>query len=190
MTNRYNQLLILEEVKDNNRLKYKVQCDCGKIELKRKDYVTSGRSKSCKSCASKKTAKNFPPPINRKGCYNLSGTHFSSIKHGALRRNISFNLTPEFLWELFINQKGLCAITGIPIILTTDLKNQNVNWDIITASLDRIDNTIGYEPNNVWWVHKEVNRFKNNYSMEDLLYWCKLILNKHDNSDPSINLKD
>ena len=118
MTYKYNQLLILEEVKDKNRLKYKVQCDCGKIELKRKDYVTSGRSKCCKSCSSKNTAKNFPPPINRKGCSNLSGTHFSAIKHGALRRNINFNLTPEFLWELFNNQKGLCALTGIPIILT------------------------------------------------------------------------
>ena len=188
---KFNNLTILEVVRDKNRLKYKVQCDCGKIELKRKDHVTSGRAKSCKSCASKKTAEKYPPPVNKTGYGNLSGTHFSTIKHGALRRNKKFNLNPQFLWELFEYQNGLCALTGIPIILTTDIKvDKNVNWDIITASLDRKDNNKGYEPNNVWWVHKQVNRLKNNYSIQDLIYWCKLILNKHGNFEPSADLND
>lgn len=184
--NKYNQLTVLEEVKHNNRIMYKVQCDCGKVEIKRKDWVRSGRTTSCKSCASKRTAKQYPPPINRKGCSGLSGTHFLSIKNGALRRNIPFDLTPEVLWKLYENQKGLCALTNVPIILVNKIKNQNVDWSIITASLDRIDNNKGYEIGNVWWVHKEVNRLKNNYSLEELLYWSKLLLEKHGNPDPSV----
>lgn len=184
--NKYNQLTVLEEVKHNNRLMWKVQCDCGKVEIKRKDWVRTGRTTSCKSCASKRTAKNHPPPINRKGCDGLSGTHFLSIKNRALRRNLEFSLTPKFLWELYETQQGRCALTNLPIVLTNSIKNQNVNWDIVTASLDRIDSTKGYTEDNVQWVHKEINRLKNNYSLEELLYWSKLLLEKHGNPDPSV----
>ncbi len=184
--NKYNQLTVLEEVNQNKRWMFKVQCDCGKVEIKRKDWVVSGWTTSCKSCASKRTAKKFPPPVNRKGCFGLSGTHFLSIKNGAEKRNIDFKLTPEFLWKLYENQKGLCALTNLPIVLTNKIKNQNVDWDVITASLDRIDNTKSYTEDNVWWVHKTVNRLKNNYSLEELLYWSKLLLEKHGNPDPSV----
>jgi hypothetical protein len=183
--NIYNDLTILEEVKHNNRLLWKVQCSCGKVELKRKDYVQKGRATSCKSCASKKTALLHPPPINRTGCGGLSGTHFLHIKYGALRRNIEFSISPKYLWELYKTQNGLCALTGLPIVLEAKLKQQNVNWDVITASVDRIDSTLGYVNGNVWWVHKEINRLKNNYSLEELLYWSKLLLAKHGNPDPS-----
>lgn len=184
--NKYNQLTVLEEVKHKDRLMYRVQCDCGKVEIKRKDWVHSGRATSCKSCASKRTALSFPPPVNRKGCSGLSGTHFLAIKFGAKRRNISFKLTPTYLWDLFEKQHGRCALTGLPIVLVNKIKNQNVDWDIVTASLDRIDNTKGYEVGNVWWVHKKINRLKNNYSLEELLYWSKLLLDKHGNPDPSV----
>lgn len=184
--NRYNQLTVLEEVKHKNRLMYKVQCDCGKVEIKRKDWVKSGRTTSCKSCASKRTAKNYPPPINFKGIGGLSKTHFSYIKHCAKIRNIPFSLSIEFLWNLYIKQKGLCALTNIPITLEVAIKDCNVDWNIITASLDRIDSTKPYIESNVWWVHKRINRLKNNYSLEELLYWSKLLLEKHGNPDPSV----
>ena len=185
--NKYNQLIVLEEVKHKNRLMWKVQCDCGKVEIKRKDWVRDGRTTSCKSCASKRTAVNYPPPINYKGVGGLSKTHYSTIKHGASRRGIFWEgLSLEFLWNLFEQQKGCCALTGIPIVLSPVYKNSNPNYDIITASLDRIDSSKGYTENNVWWVHKEINRLKNNYSLEELLYWSKLLLAKHGNPDPSV----
>src|SRR3990167_3576298 len=135
--NKYNQLTVLEEVKHKGRLMYRTQCDCGRIDIKRKDWVISGRTTSCKNCASKRTALNYPPPIHRTGCCGLSGTHYLSIKAGAARRAIPFNLSAEFLWNLFEEQKGLCALTGLPLMLTASIKSNNVNWDIITASLDR-----------------------------------------------------
>lgn len=182
---KYNQLTILEEVYHNKRWMFKTQCDCGSIDIKRKDWVLTGRTTSCKSCASKRTAKKYPPPVNFKGIGGLSKTHYSTIKNGADRRNIPFNVSIEFLWDLYEKQKGICALTNIPITLSPAIKDCNVNWDVITASVDRIDSTKGYEVGNVWWVHKEVNRLKNNYSLQDLVYWCKLIVNTHGNPDPS-----
>lgn len=180
-----NRLTILGEVNQDKRWKYKVQCECGKIEIKRKDWVESGRTTSCKSCASKRTAKRYPPPVNRTGCQGLSGTHYISIKSGAIRRNISFEVSPEFLWELFEKQNRKCALTGTTLVLENKIKNNNVDWDVITASLDRKDNSKGYTEDNVWWVHKTVNRLKNNYSLEELLYWSRLLLDKHGNPEPN-----
>ena len=85
---------ILEEVKNNNRNMYKVQCDCGKIELRRPTHVASGRTKSCKSCSAKLTVSKHPMPVHRTGCGGLSGTHYLSIKSGAERRNLMFEVTP------------------------------------------------------------------------------------------------
>lgn len=183
--NKYNQLIVLEEVKHNGRLMYRTQCDCGRVDLKRKDWVISGRTTSCKSCASKRTAKLHPPPVTKKGYGELSGTHFLAIKNGALRRGLSFELTPKFLWELYEQQEGLCALTGLRLHLDRSLKKQNVNWDVISASLDRKDSSKHYTEDNVQWVHKEINRLKNNYSLEELLYWSRLLLSKHGNPDPS-----
>lgn len=183
---KYNQLTILEEINHNKRWMYKVQCDCGKIEIKRKDWVVSGRTKSCKSCSSKLTATNYPPPVNRTGYKELSGTHYLHIKNGALNRQICFDVTAKFLYELWIQQDCCCALTGIPIYLTNKIKNNNPDWTAITASVDRIDSNLGYTKDNVWWVHKNVNRLKNNYSLNELLFWCKLIVDTHGNPDPSV----
>lgn len=170
--------------KDHRKLLH-VICKCGSVDFKQERYLLNGKCTSCKSCASKKTAKKFPPPVRRTGYGELSGTHFISIKAGAAKRRLSFNISAEFLWNLFEKQGGICALTGVPIILNRSLKNNNVDWDVITASVDRIDSQIGYEEGNIWWVHKEVNRLKNNYSIDTLLYWAKLLVNKHGNPEPS-----
>ena len=89
------------------------------MEIKRKDWVISGRTTSCKSyvpvSAPLRTIHHL---LIAKGCQKgLSGTHFLSIKNGALRRKIAFNLTPEFLWELYGKQDGRCALTNLPLTL-------------------------------------------------------------------------
>lgn len=157
---------------DKKRM-FKVVCSCGKVEFKRATHLESGRCVSCKSCASKRTAKKCPPPVNYKGLGELSGVRFSAIKHCAIRRGMPFNLTIEYLLELFNSQGGLCALTGEPLSLRS------------TASVDRIDNTKGYEIGNVWWTTKIANRLKNNYSMEELLHLCRKILLIHGNPEPS-----
>lgn len=153
--------------KDGKRLAH-VRCACGKAEYKRLYHLKIGRCTSCKSCASKRTAVKCPPPVNRTGCAGLSGTYWVQLRAGAKRRGIAFDLTPEYAWSLFT---GKCALTGVDVTLTPKSK---------TASLDRIDNDKGYEEGNVWWVHKEVNRLKNNYQLADLYKWCELLLCERD----------
>ena len=182
---KFNKLTVLDTIVQNKRKYYQVQCDCGRIDLKRKDWVESGRTKMCKPCSAKLTASKYPPPVNRTGYEGLSGTHYLSIKFGAKRRNIGFDVTPKFLWELYLQQNKKCALSGEDIVLVNKIKDQNVDWSIITASLDRIDSNQGYTTDNVQWVHKRINLLKNDFTEKELLYWAKKIVEKHGNPEPS-----
>jgi hypothetical protein len=50
----------------------------------------------------------------------------------------------------------------------------NVNKET-TASLDRIDSSKGYIKTNVQWVHKKVNKMKQDTSVDEFKHYCKLI---------------
>ena len=105
-----------------------------------------------------------------KGVGNLSGSYYASLRKGAEIRNLTFNVSKEFLWDLFNKQNGKCALSGVDINLEKHFKNGKQ-----TASLDRIDNKRGYEEDNVQWVHKNINLFKRGYDEKKLFDYCKKI---------------
>jgi hypothetical protein len=156
---------ILENIYGNkNGSEVKVKCECGKIYTLRKQALKSGEVKRCMKCASKDRQLNL-----RKGIGEMSGSYFRSLIRGAKSRNIGFNITKEEIYNLFLKQNKKCALTGIYLIL------DNYKLSSGTASLDRIDSSKGYEINNVQWIHKDLNKLKNNLTIEKLLYWAKLI---------------
>lgn len=123
------------------------------------ENITSGLSKNCVNCGRLKI---------RKGYRELSGSKWSDIKRTAYKKNLDFNITKKYIWELYEKQNYKCALTGVHITLGYDRKD--------TASLDRIDSKKGYIMNNVWWVHKTVNQIKWTLDVNELLEWCKKIL--------------
>lgn len=165
--------------KSSRRRFYRVRCSCGYEGHRRADWVDDGRSIECKVCASKRTARVHGMPSSFRGVGGLSMTHFSSIKHGAVRRGVPFDITIDFAWDLFKKQQGVCALSGELLVLEAKIRNSSVDWGIITASLDRIDSSKGYTEDNVWWVHKDYNRFKNNYTMDKFLEMCRKVHEKH-----------
>ena len=173
-----------EQVTDNKRKWISVVCDCGARCTRRLDHLMSGRTKSCKSCSAKRTAKEHPMPSSANYCGDLGKTFFSRFKIGADLRGLSFNITQEYVWDLFVKQNYKCALSGVPINLSTKIRNSAPDYSVFTASLDRIDSSIGYEVGNVRWVHKAINRLKTNMSDEDFITWCSLVCN-HANQQPS-----
>lgn len=109
------------------------------------------------------------------GYEEINGRYWQSIKHGAERRRLEFSITIEEIWQLYIQQNKQCALSGVPICFKQIGDNPNVQ----TASLDRIDSSKGYIKGNIQWVHKQVNTFKMDMSTEELLDWCKKIINHH-----------
>lgn len=150
--------------KQNGMVKILVKCDCGNTFTMNSCRWT--QTKSC-GCYRKKKGINH---WNYTGLTYISGHHLYGIEQNAIKRNIEFSVTAQYLEELFITQQMKCKLSGVPIQF--DLKTR-------TASLDRIDSKLGYIIGNVQWVHKDVNKMKQNFSQNDFINYCKKIANNN-----------
>ncbi len=152
-------------------------CVCGSELSRREDYLTSYRHNihSC-GCHHPRKDSNVWKGKNSflyKGAGNLNGQYFSEIRCRAKRNNLEFNITIDYAWCLFLEQQGLCALTGLPLNFESCRdKKKGIQQ---SASLDRKDSTKGYVPDNIQWIHKDVNRMKNHYSQERFIEICKLV---------------
>jgi hypothetical protein len=158
----------------NSTAYYKVRCDCGTeayklpIELLYKD-----KDFQCEKCAHKENMESIRKKNGEVG--GLTKTEHTRLKRSAEKRGYTFEVSIEYLWNLFQEQKQICAITGdyIP--------------NIKEASLDRIDSSKGYIEGNVQWVTQQANLSKHVMTMEQLYEFCRKVLN-HANQQPSTPL--
>jgi len=98
----------------------------------------------------------------------------------AKRRNIGVDVSREEAQELFLQQKGLCALSGKEIQLRPFRNPRGYTKNFIhTASLDRIDSSLPYVKYNIQWVYKKINMMKYNYSIKMFIDMCIRISNKH-----------
>lgn len=103
----------------------------------------------------------------------ISSYYWNTIIRGAESRKLEFNITPEYIWDLFLKQDRKCALSGLPIELKKFKQKA-------TASLDRIDSKKGYIAGNVQWVHKRVNALKMAFKEDEFLTLC-ITIAKHQN---------
>jgi hypothetical protein len=147
------------------------KCECGTER-----YLTTNNLNYSNSCGCSTST----------GYGELSGTFIEKFR-GRLKKariHIEWNLTPKYLWELLLSQNFKCALSGLPITILTRKqyteyrKNdypQGKQIPSTSASLDRIDSSIGYIEGNVQWVHKFINCMKREYSQKDFIFFCKRV---------------
>lgn len=163
---RFDKLLVIGfKHFENSACKTKAhcRCDCGNEKYVRPDSLKRNKTNDCGCVLG----------YRWKGYKNLSLSYFNHVKRSAFLRNINFSISIEYLSDIFESQKGLCALTGIPILL-----GRLLTKELHTASVDRIDNTKGYIEGNVWWVHKDINTLKTDFQLEKFMYLCTLV-SKH-----------
>jgi len=51
----------------------------------------------------------------------------------------------------------------------------NQKYTTRTASLDRIDSSKGYTPDNTQWLHKRVNKSKMEFDQKDFITMCRAV---------------
>ena len=111
---------------------------------------------------------------NRKAYRNkdISKRILQNINHRARTRGIDFNLTVDD-----ISVPELCPYLKVPFIQGTKGNYQ------YTYSIDRIDNSKGYVPNNVEIVTMKANSMKNNATNEELIAFSLEIIKRNIDKD-------
>lgn len=162
---KFGRLIVLErglnDSSKRKRVRWQCRCECGKQVLVLSTNLIQGYIRSC-GCLNKDS--------HYKGHNDISGTYWELLKFGAIKRGYEFDLSIEFLWNLFQQQKGKCALTGLPIKLERHYRKNKQ-----TASLDRIDNKKGYLSDNVCWVHKDINFMKGKLDLETFIKYAERI---------------
>ena len=146
-------------------------------------------TKTCSRCQKELPEDSFAeirPNIRRNVCKGCRGArvrelrssgYFAYLKRLIIntksqrRGGFDFDLTSEYLKELWEKQEGRCAISGVILTHHTDGTGKKE----FNASIDRIDSMQGYIPGNVQLVALRVNLLKNTLSTDMLYWWVKTI---------------
>jgi hypothetical protein len=173
----------LNEVNSNGSRYWVCLCNCGK-EFK---VSTSSLNSGVSSCGCIQRRKFIQSHIGKPSC-NLKqkGRSSSNIirqsyKDNAKKRGLSFNITYEQF--IFLTSQD-CFYCGEPPRQSMVKRSHNFNCNGIYYynGLDRVDNSIGYEYNNVVPCCKVCNRAKFQMSKQDFISWVFKVYKKQNNS--------
>jgi hypothetical protein len=144
---------------------WKCECSCGKEKIVRRESLIREHTKTCGDRDihfTKNKARNW------RGVGEIGLSYFNDLKRNC--RGFEFNISIEYVWELFLKQNKKCALSNLDIRFG-NCKDDNE----ATASLDRIDSRKGYIEGNVQWVYKEINFMKGNMRQEKFIEFCRQI---------------
>lgn len=166
---RFDRLVVKEfHGIEKNHTYWIFTCDCGNEVKKVYQAVSKAKNNACRECMTGSGSHAW------KGVGNLSKDYFTNIKRSADVKNFEFDITMEYLWDLYQSQNGLCAFTGWPIEFHKTYRSKKTK----TASLDRIDSSKGYVVGNLQWVHRDVNKLKKNMRDERFIELCIAVASK------------
>jgi len=167
---KFNRLLVLSK---GQPLKYKsgtkntwvCQCDCGNITTVITSKLKSGAIKSCGCLKDETNRINSQTTIEKRMKDNATlNIVIGAYKYNALARDLEFELTPQECENLF---QSNCHYCGSPP--SNIQKNRTKSY--VYSGIDRIDNTLGYFPQNVVPCCKTCNKAKGTQSYEDFKKW-------------------
>lgn len=174
---KFGKLFVKEFAGRKNNLRYwSCICDCGNEKIVRGGHLTKGFTKSCgcEAHPSKSKHKSW------KGHGEIPLDFFTTLKRNAQLRKIEFNITIDYLWELFLKQDRKCALSGRELNFGRVTKDKKTK----TVSVDRIDSDRGYVFGNVQWIDKQINIMKNKMNEKYFISLCEEIVKykKNENS--------
>jgi len=145
----------------DNEHHWNVKCSgCNKEYIRRAGQLVNKRSFGCQSCnAFEREKYSFWEGIDGVSKQYLTRLSFR-------KKEVTISL--QDLVDQWKKQHGKCAYSGVDLVLV----RKDTAWTKSTASIDRIDSSKGYVPNNVQWVHKRINTMKNDMNEQEFISWC------------------
>ena len=168
------EMLGLRPVHGRNRLSCHCRCKCGKEIIVSIDEVYDKSKRLSCGCIK---AQCGPSNCRWKGHGEISASVWNQIKRNPTKhksKNITFDISIEQAWDLFLKQDRKCTLTGIELTFAVHVPVTKRNR-AKTASLDRIDSNGPYSVENCQWVHKIINNMKTNLDQHVFIKYCKLV---------------
>lgn len=152
----------------NTKYRWLCLCLCGEKVIKNSSALYKSKIEpQCESCLRK---------LSREKCI-IKTTYWNSIIKNAKIRNLEFSITKEYAYQIYLDQKCKCALSGMEIFFSPSQSKELRTTK--TASLDRIDSSKGYIIGNIQWVHKKINKMKMNLSEKEFVYFCDKVASYH-----------
>lgn len=175
--------LIKDNIKEENGIKLYKCFVCGEW-LSADNFDQAGGNKyqyrdgldkrchKCKVEQNKAARNNYS---DEQKLHYLFVHRINGCKSRAKDKNISCDITIDDLQELWDRQKGICAISKIPMTINIDSGRNPYN-----ISVDQINPSGGYTKDNIQLVCMCVNQLKSDFDMKTILNICKNILNNYE----------
>jgi hypothetical protein len=145
---------------DKGELIWECECDCGNITYSTSSDLKRGRTNICSICVDKKSRLS---PV--KGLYG-------NYRRGAEERNLNFNIDLETFETIIFKDCNYCLSPPMQTY-----KKEQAKCGIVYNGIDRKNNSIGYEIENVVPCCKFCNFAKSNSSVEEFGAWINRLIN-------------
>lgn len=167
---KFNKLTILEYIGKNTNKNhtYSVVCDCGKKIIAEGSDVKTGKIKSCGCQKTRHAIDYYEADPEASTIYNIWNDYRIKSKY----RNLSFNINP-FIFRLML--KSNCYYCGAAP--SNVRKTARSDKFVVVNGIDRIDNNIGYEENNIVPCCTICNQAKHTLTKDTFLNWVNRIYN-------------
>lgn len=162
-------ILELQEFINSSGKKYTKwlsKCRCGNLRAVYPHNIITGRQRTCGEC---------PKDLISIGLYH-------KIRQEAESREIKFDITKEYITDLWNRQNSICALSKKEMYLPKEHSLQTRPQ--CTASLDRIDSDKGYIKGNLQWVTKNMNIMKMDMKQDDFIRECKAVAENFKDYEP------
>jgi hypothetical protein len=144
------------------------KCECGEADPDKFYPNNKSRCKKCVGAQFMKWKKTHPPKFSPDDQKHITQNplyiSLKNAEHRSKRKGILFNLVQDDIIKQLSVQDGKCYFSGQTI-------------DVYNLSIDRIDSTKGYTPDNIKLTTTRINWMKGNQSNADFINLISTIYN-------------
>lgn len=127
----------------------------------------------CIGCWSRAHRRFGGRPLFSKDGYRYWLRYSIGMLTGARNRDLKVAVDHDDLTDLWLKQQGVCALSGVRVAISG--MAAGTRNDPTAASVDRIDNSKGYYPDNVQIVCMRINFMKAALQQDEFLDWCRCV---------------
>lgn len=143
-----------------------------------KNKIRHYRRYICNDCSAERQRRHDKSLANEDKLIKCLRFRFLGARDRATKAGVPFNLTLDFLKDLWVKQDGKCALSGLPMTFELKLGRTSTN-----VSIDKKNRLFGYTQDNVQLVCMAANQAKSDMSEEELYNLCKSIVKTYEDKN-------